>query len=126
MVDMLNPNPHNWSKEDFIFATNMTSAVIYIGIVLAVISLILIIKSNKVEKFFRWLFIEIFACALVYFPYLFKLTGGLEDVLGYSAYELSRWELFLPTYTVYLVMQILLTIYEIKVYKKEFKNKGKR
>lgn len=126
MVDFLNPNPPNWSKEDYILATNITRGVIYIGIVMAVISLILIIKFNKVEKFYRWIFIEIFACALVCFPYLLKVAGGLELVLGYSTYELQMWRLFLPTYTVYLVMQIILTIYEFKEYKRESKNKGKR
>lgn len=114
-------NPHNWSKKDYIFATNITEYAIYIGIILAVISLILIIKSKRYEIFVRWILVEIFAYFLRVFPYLFKLAGGMELVLGYSSYELKNWYLFLPTYTLYLILQLLLIIYVIKFYRKEKK-----
>ena len=109
---------YNWSKEDYILATNITRWVIYIGMILAVISFIFIIKSKKYEIFFRWILVEIFACILVRFPYIFKLAGGMECILGYSSYELQHWDLFLPTYFLYLLLQILLIIYVIKLYRK--------
>lgn len=108
---------NNWTNQQCINFINFINILWFTGTILAIISLILIIKLKRKKVAVIYVFLEIIIYGIQFLLILLKPYGGLEDVLGYDPYVINHWIVFLNNGLMYIIIQIGFIIYSIRALK---------